>query len=142
MSENLKRFFKFVSKDEVLQEKMKALSADRENAVAYIIALAKEIDIELSEADFTQPDGEISEEELETISGGYTITEHEDCGCPISGSGTTVSNFCYCVAGGGGGGRQSDEDIWGCACVAYGQGGDAKDDHTTCMCVLYGHGEA
>ena len=60
MSENLKKFFESVSKDEVLQEKMKALSVDRENAVAYIIALAKEIDIELCEADFAQPDGEIS----------------------------------------------------------------------------------
>ena len=130
MSENLKRFFEFVSKDEVLQEKMKALSVDRENAVAYIIALAKEIDIELSEADFAQPDGEISEDELETINGG---------GCPTAG---TVNNSCYCAAAGGGGGKQKDNDIWGCACVAYGQGGDAKDDHTTCMCVLYGHGEA
>ena len=130
MSENLKKFFESVSKDEVLQEKMNALSVDRENAVAYIIALAKEIDIELSEADFAQPDGEISEDELETINGG---------GCPTAG---TVNNSCYCAAAGGGGGKQKDEDIWGCACVAYGQGGDAKDDHTTCMCVLYGHGEA
>ena len=130
MSENLKKFFESVSKDEVLQEKMKALSVDRENAVAYIIALAKEIDIELCEADFAQPDGEISEDELETINGG---------GCPTAG---TVNNSCYCAAAGGGGGKQKDEDIWGCACVAYGQGGDAKDDHTTCMCVLYGHGDA
>ena len=130
MSENLKKFFESVSKDEVLQEKMKALSVDRENAAAYIIALAKEIDIELSEADFAQPDGEISEDELETINGG---------GCPTAG---TVNNSCYCAAAGGGGGKQKDEDIWGCACVAYGQGGDAKDDHTTCMCVLYGHGDA
>ena len=94
------------------------------------IALAKELGIELTEADFAQPDGEISEDELETINGG---------GCPTAG---TVNNSCYCAAAGGGGGKQKDEDIWGCACVAYGQGGDAKDDHTTCMCVLYGHGDA
>ena len=142
MTENLKKFLEAVSKDEALQAKVNALESNKETAMADIIALAKELGIELTEADFAQPDGEISEDELETISGGYTITKHDDCGCPISGSGTTVSNFCYCVAGGGGGGRQSDEDIWGCACVAYGQGGDAKDDHTTCMCVLYGHGEA
>ena len=128
MSENLKKFFESVSKDEVLQEKMKALSVDRENAVAYIIALAKEIDIELCEADFAQPDGEISEDELETINGG---------GCPTAG---TVNNSCYCAAAGGGGGKQKDEDIWGCACVAYGQGGDAKDDHWVCYCTAMGAG--
>ena len=124
------------------QNKVNALESNKETAMAGVIALAKELGIELAEADFAQPDGEISEDELETINGGYTITKHDDCGCPISGSSTTESNFCYCAAAGGGGGKQKGEDIWGCACVAYGQGGDAKDDHTTCMCVLYGHGEA
>ena len=128
MSENLKKFFESVSKDEVLQEKMKALSVDRENAVAYIIALAKELGIELTEADFAQPDGEISEDELETINGG---------GCPTAG---TVNNSCYCAAAGGGGGKQKDEDIWGCACVAYGQGGDGKDSHWECVCLFMGDG--
>ena len=128
MSENLKKFFESVSKDEVLQEKMNALSADRENAVACIIALAKELGIELTEADFAQPDGEISEDELETINGG---------GCPTAG---TVNNSCYCAAAGGGGGKQKDEDIWGCACVAYGQGGDGKDSHWECVCLFMGDG--
>ena len=140
MTENLKKFLDAVSKDDALKEKLNALGSDHDESVSGAISLAKEIDIELCEADFAQPDGEISEDELETISGGYTITEHEDCGCPISGSGTTISNFCYCVAGGGGGGRQSDEDIWGCACVAYGQGGDAKNDHWLCQCYLGGGG--
>ena len=112
------------------QNKVNALESNKETAMAGVIALAKELGIELTEADFAQPDGEISEDELETINGG---------GCPTAG---TVNNSCYCAAAGGGGGKQKDEDIWGCACVAYGQGGDAKDDHTTCMCVLYGHGEA
>ena len=119
-----------VSKDEALQAKVNALESNKETAMAGVIALAKELGIELTEADFAQPDGEISEDELETINGG---------GCPTAG---TVNNSCYCAAAGGGGGKQKDEDIWGCACVDYGQGGDAKDDHTTCMCVLYGHGEA
>ena len=130
MTENLKKFLEAVSKDEALQAKVNALESNKETAMAGVIALAKELGIELTEADFAQPDGEISEDELETINGG---------GCPTAG---TVNNFCYCAAAGGGGGKQKDEDIWGCACVAYGQGGDAKDDHTTCMCVLYGHGEA
>ena len=105
MTENLKKFLEEVSKDEALQAKVNALESNKETAMADIIALAKELGIELTEADFAQPDGEISEDELETISGGYTVTKHDDCGCPISGSGTTISNFCYCVAGGGGGGR-------------------------------------
>ena len=130
MTENLKKFLEAVSKDEALQAKVNALESNKVTAMAGVIALAKELGIELTEADFAQPDGEISEDELETINGG---------GCPTAG---TVNNSCYCAAAGGGGGKQKDEDIWGCACVAYGQGGDAKDDHTTCMCVLYGHGEA
>jgi len=130
MTENLKKFLEAVSKDEALQAKVNALESNKETAMAGVIALAKELGIELTEADFAQPDGEISEDELETINGG---------GCPTAG---TVNNSCYCAAAGGGGGKQKDDDIWGCACVAYGQGGDAKDDHTTCMCVLYGHGEA
>ena len=130
MTENLKKFLEAVSKDEALQAKVNALESNKETAMAGVIALAKELGIELTEADFAQPDGEISEDELETINGG---------GCPTAG---TVNNSCYCAAAGGGGGKQKDDDMWGCACVAYGQGGDAKDDHTTCMCVLYGHGEA
>ena len=135
MTENLKKFLEAVSKDEALQAKVNALESNKETVMADIIALAKELGIELTEADFAQPDGEISEDELETINGGRDTSY----GCPTSG---TVNNSCYCAAAGGGGGKQKDDDIWGCACVAYGQGGDAKDDHTTCMCVLYGHGEA
>ena len=138
MTENLKKFLEAVSKDEALQAKVNALESNKETAMAGVIALAKELGIELTEADFAQPDGEISEDELETINGGRDTS----CGCPTSGTGMTVNNSCYCAAAGGGGGKQKDEDIWGCACVAYGQGGDAKDDHTTCMCVLYGHGDA
>ena len=129
MTENLKKFLEAVSKDEALQAKVNALESNKETAMAGVIALAKELGIELIEADFAQPDGEISEDELEAINGG---------GCPTNG---TVNNSCYCAAAGGGGGKQRDMDIWGCACVAYGQGGDGKEDHTTCMCVLYGHGE-
>ena len=129
MTENLKKFLEAVSKDEALQAKVNALESNKETAMADIIALAKELGIELTEADFAQPDGEISEDELETINGG---------GCPTNG---TVNNSCCCAAAGGGYGKQKDKDIWGCACVAYGQGGDGKEDHTTCMCVLYGHGE-
>ena len=130
MSENLKRFFEFVSKDEVLQEKMKALSVDRENAVAYIIALAKEIDIELCEADFKTSEEELSEEELGAVSGG------------MGSSGGCTNSACWCTVGGGGGGRMLDDNsAFGCACAVYGQGGDGKDDHHVCICVVVGEGD-
>ena len=130
MSENLKRFFEFVSKDEVLQEKMKALSVDRENAVAYIIALAKEIDIELCEADFEASEEELSEEELGAVSGG------------MGSSGGCTNSACWCTVGGGGGGRMLDDNsAFGCACAVYGQGGDGKDDHQVCICVVVGEGD-
>ena len=130
MSENLKKFFESVSKDEVLQEKMKALSVDRENAVAYIIALAKEIDIELTEADFKASEEELSEDELGAVSGG------------MGSSGGCTNSACWCTVGGGGGGRMLDDNsAFGCACAVYGQGGDGKDDHQVCICVVVGEGD-
>ena len=130
MSENLKRFFESVSKDEGLQEKMKALSVDRENAVEYIIALAKEIDIELCEADFKASEEELSEEELGAVSGG------------MGSSGGCTNSACWCTVGGGGGGRMLDDNsAFGCACAVYGQGGDGKDDHQVCICVVVGEGD-
>ena len=141
MTENMKKFLEAVSKDEALQAKVNVLASEKETAMAGVIAIAKELGIELTEADFAQPNGEISEDELEAVSGGMTVTTQEDCGCPLSGSGQTVTDICICVAGGAGGGTLDDGHVFGCACVAYGQGGDAKDDHTTCMCVLYGNGD-
>ena len=130
MSENLKKFFESVSKDEVLQEKMNALSADRENAVAYIIALAKEIDIELCEADFKASEEELSEDELGAVRGG------------MGSSGGCTNSACWCTVGGGGGGRMLDDNsAFGCACAVYGQGGDGKDDHQVCICVVVGEGD-
>lgn len=130
MSENLKKFFESVSKEEVLQEKMKALSADRENAVACIIALAKEINIELYEADFKASEEELSEDELGAVSGG------------MGSSGGCTNSACWCTVGGGGGGRMLDDNsAFGCACAVYGQGGDGKDDHQVCICVVVGEGD-
>ena len=66
MSENLKRFLEAVSKDENLREKAKAFvkNADKEQAIAAAINLAKQLGIELAEADFEAPKEEISEEEI------------------------------------------------------------------------------
>ena len=64
MSENLKKFLEAVSKDENLREKAEAVvkNADKEQAIAAAINLAKQLGIELTEADFEAPKEEISEE--------------------------------------------------------------------------------
>lgn len=130
MTENLKKFLEAVSKDEALQAKVNALESNKETAMADIIALAKELGIELTEADFAQPDGEISEDELAAVSGG------------MGSSGSCTNSACWCTVGGGGGGRMIDDNrAFGCACAVYGQGGDGKDDHHVCICVVVGEGD-
>ena len=130
MTENLKKFLEAVSKDEALKAKVNALESNKETVTAGVIALAKELGIELSEADFAQPDGEISEDELGAISGGM--------GSP----GSCTNSACWCTVGGGGGGRMLDDNsAFGCACAVYGQGGDGKDDHQVCICVVVGEGD-
>lgn len=63
MTENMKKFLELVSKDEALVAKVNA--ADK-NA---LIALAKELGVELTEADFEHPT-ELSDDELEVVAGG------------------------------------------------------------------------
>ena len=133
MSENLKNFLEIISKDKALQDKVKAFGSDREAALTGLIALAKEIGMELSKADFEAPEGELAEDELIAISGGANgftedFSEIEEYGC-------------VCFMGGGGGGHMIDDgSVMGCACVVYGQGGDGKDDHTVCVCPFAGSG--
>lgn len=111
---------------------LEKLSANKELAIkaskldkSGLITLAKELGIELTEADFTAPDGEISESELEAIAGGST------CKCYIAGGGT----------------KTSGEDA-ACGCVAYGQGNTASNspcvdfrDVIRCQCIHSGEGD-
>ena len=124
MSENLKKFLETVSKDKALQDKVKAFGSDREAALTGLIALAKEIGMDLSMADFEAPEGELAEDELIAVSGG-----------------AGADGVCFCAAAGGGGGHMLDDDAtFGCACAVYGQGGDGKDDHIVCICFISGGG--
>ncbi len=75
LTENASRFLELVSKDEVLCEKMK--KADK----AAQIDMAKELGIELSDADFEQS-SELSDDELDAVAGGGT------CACVLDGGGT------------------------------------------------------
>lgn len=93
MSENLRTFLKRVSADKALIERLNA-ATDYEQ----IFALAGELGIALTIADIEGDDGEISESELEAITGGG----------------------CVCLLAGGG--IQDDSFPGGCACIRLGHG--------------------
>ncbi|MGN0154815.1 MAG: Nif11-like leader peptide family RiPP precursor [Lachnospiraceae bacterium] len=123
MSENLKKFLEQVSKDETLKQKvLDCNEMEKEDAIRASIALAKEVGIELTEADFAEKeaDNELSDDEMDAVAGGGC------CGCSF--------------AGGGGGTDEGNGKTYGCACVMYGQGGDGRADDFNCMCIIGGCG--
>ena len=112
MSDNMKKFLELVSKDESLKKKMMALNdMEPEKAIQAGIALAKELGIELIEADFAKEksDGGLSDDELDAVAGGG------GCGCAVAGGG--------------------DGPGYTCGCFAFGSGGD-----TNCLCPAVGGG--
>ena len=116
MTENTKKFLEAVSKSEELAAKIGTMTKEE------LLALAKELGIELTDADFEKPAGELSDDELDTVAGG------EMCYCLIGGTGydTLVNEkTCVCVAGGGG---EYEDGACRCVCIAAGGGGrgDAK----------------
>ena len=130
MRENLKRFFALMNNNPEIKEKALACNElGKEKGLIAFIELAKENGIELCETDFEAAEGELSEDELDAVSGGRL------------GSEETHEGHCGCFAGGAGGGQMlNDGKTYGCACVAYGQGGDGKNDHWECFCVVIGNG--
>ena len=85
MTENMKKFLEAVSKDEELAKKINAMTKED------MLALAKELCIELIEADFEKPDGEMDDNEMDDVVGGA------DC--------------CVCVLGGGGTEEARSDDV-------------------------------
>ena len=117
MSENMKKFLELASKDENLKQKLQSFSdMEPADAISAGIALAKELGIELSEADFAKEEsnGELSDDELDAVAGGG------GCGCPV---------------GGGGKGTDKWGDEYTCGCAFYGQGGS-----NNCVCPFVGGG--
>ena len=117
MSDNMKKFMELVSKDENLKQKMQSFNdMEPEKAIQASIALAKELGIELSEADFAEKKsgGELSDDELDAVAGG---------------------GGCGCAFGGGGNGTDRWGDDYTCGCVGYGQG---ENGH--CFCPFVGGG--
>lgn len=109
MTENMKHFLAKVSGDKTLAEKIGKLEK------ADLIAMAKELGIELTEADFVSQEGELSVDELDTVAGG---------------------GECYCAVGGGGTAGENDN---ACACVLGGFG-NSSERHERCICALAGGG--
>lgn len=110
MTENIRRLLELTSANDELKARLTNTSKDE------VIAIAKENGILLTDEDLS-PNGELSEGELEAITGGRMTV-------------------CYCVSGGGG---NSDEDCKTCACV-LGGGGQWRDGSKRCVCVMYGEG--
>ena len=110
MTENMKKFLEAVSKNSNLAATTSAMTKGE------LLALAKELGIELTGDDFAQ-ETELEKDELEAVTGGW--------------------KDCFCVAGGGG---KADEDGKACACVAFG-GGSARDDENRCWCIGAGSGD-
>ena len=110
MTENMKKFLEAVSKNEELTKKINTMTKED------LLALDKELGVELTEADFEKPDDKLDENELEAVAGGWTE--------------------CFCAAGGGG---KKDEDGKACGCVLMGYG-KTRDGEERCYCPVTGFG--
>ena len=110
MTQNLMNFLKMVSENDELASKIM-----QESDHQTIIAAAKEMGVELTEADFDSD--ELCDEELDAVVGGTAV----NCSCAV-----------------GGGGKKDDNDKT-CACVATGLG-YSKSGENRCFCALAGFG--
>lgn len=132
MTENLKKLLETVSANEELNKKASAASKEE------LLAMAKELGIELTEDDLKPESEELSDDELDAVAGG------KSCMCVLGGGGKktgdgSVYDVCACVAAGTGlknsGGTliyNPAMDEWSsetnkvarCVCVAAGAGKD------------------
>ena len=114
MTENLKKFLEKVSEDPALAAKVGA-----EADPAKLIALAKELGFELTEADLEKKPEEVADDELDTVAGGGDVS----CACAMGGGGTKDSNdkTCACVLAGAGYSKSGRER---CVCGFAGYGYD------------------
>ena len=108
MTENMQKFLEAISRNEELHAKASSMD------MAALIAAAKALGIELTETDFEPPAGEMSEDELDDVTGGLS---------------------CACFVGGGGIAERA------CACVSYGEGHAPVKDYR-CCCAMYGQGNS
>ena len=112
MTENMKQFLEAVSRDEALTAKVGNLGKEE------LIAMAKGMGILLAEADFSEPSGELDDDELDAVAGGGPDVS---CVCPVGGGGTKDNNdkACVCIACGAGY-TKSGRDRCVCGFAGYG----------------------
>lgn len=115
-----------------LDEKLRTISADIQSEMqAKMIELLKEYGVELTAEDFKAPGGELSDDELDAVSGGG------GCGCTGIGCGGGDYLKCKCFAYGAGQIKGTDDisEYGGCICAAAGAGatnwGDVKPHEVT-----------
>ncbi len=110
----MKKFLEAVSKSEELFKKVG--DCDKEA----LILMAKELGIVLTDADFEKPSAELSDDELDAVSGGSDVS----CACALGGGGTKDNNdkTCACVLAGGGYTKTGRER---CVCGFAGYGYDS-----------------
>ena len=114
MTENMKKFLETVSKNEEMSAKVSDMVKDD------LLALAKELNLELTEADLEKPAvQELDDDDLDAVSGGGDVS----CACAMGGGGTKDSNdkTCACVLAGGGYDKKGRER---CVCGFAGYGYD------------------
>ena len=111
MTQNMKKFLEAVSQREDLLAKINNMGKEE------LLALAKELNVELTEADLVKPAEELSDDELDTVAGGSDVS----CACAMGGGGTKDNN---------------DKT---CACVLAGVGYD-KHKRERCLCGFAGYG--
>lgn len=113
MTENMKKFLELVSANEELCAKVG--TAQKEE----LIAMAKELGVELVDADFEKPAVELADEELDGVAGGGDVS----CACAMGGGGTKDGNdkTCACVLAGAGYSKRGSER---CVCGFAGYGYD------------------
>lgn len=114
MTENLKLFMEKVCQNEELVAKVSA-----ETDKGALIALAAEMGVTLTEADFAKPVEEIADDELDAVAGGGDVS----CACAMGGGGTKDGNdkTCACVLAGAGYSKTGRER---CVCGFAGYGYD------------------
>lgn len=83
MTDNMKKFLELISDSEELSAKLNIATMEE------AIAIAKEQGITLTDADFVLPSGEVSDDELDGVSGGISNRGQQSCLCVTAGVGYT-----------------------------------------------------
>jgi len=74
MTENMQKFLELVKQDEEMTVRLAALrEAEPGEAMEQVIGLAKEKGLTLTAADFAAPEGELGDDDLEDVAGGFSF---------------------------------------------------------------------